>query len=102
MSYSDSASLLTLATGSVLLGFIARSFPVFRLWLGLIPIAIIALALLAWGLLPQLREYARWNSQRVGQFRAHGPAFWTAHRIALALGPFVIFSLLVTLGGLLG
>ena len=102
LNYSDAANLLTLATGSALLGFIARSFPVFRLWLGIIPIAVVGSGLLVWGVVPHLREYAKWSQQRVGSVRAAGPAFWNLHRLVMAFGPFLLFAILVVLGALLG
>jgi len=101
LAEGDKANLLVLATGSPLLGFIAKAFPVFRLWLGIIPIVLIGLALLVWGLFPHLQAYARWSQQRVGQLRAQGPAFWTAHRLLVALGPFSVFAVLVAIGAAL-
>lgn len=101
VSHQDTANLLMLATGSALVGFIARSFPVFRLWLGIIPIVVVGVGLLAWGLFPHLKQYAKWSQQRVGQLRAHGPAFWSMHRLIMAFGPFAVFAVLVTIGALL-
>ena len=102
LNSSDAANLLTLATGSALLGFVARSFPVFRLWLGIVPIVTAGLGLLAWGLIPHLREYAKWSQQRVGSLRAAGPKFWSLHRLVMAFGPFFAFAVLVVLGAMLG
>lgn len=101
-SYSDVANLFALGTGSALLGFVSRSFPLFRLWLGIVPALVISLALLAYGLVPQLREYARWSQQRVGGVRAAGPKFWSLHRLIMAIGPSAVFVFLVLIGAALG
>ncbi len=102
LTNSDVAQLLSLATGSALVGFIAKAFPLFRLWLGLIPIVVVGLGLLVWGLVPHLKAWAEWGQQRVGQLRAQGPAFWNLHRLLHAFGPFAIFILLVVIGAALG
>ena len=102
VSHQDTANLIYWATGSALMGMISRSFPAFRLWLGIVPCVVVGVGLLVWGLMPHLKEYARWSQQRVGQLRARGPAFWSLHRLLMALGPFLVFSALVLMGVALG
>lgn len=101
-SHQDTANLLMLATGSALVGFIARSFPTFRIGLGIIPIVVVGGGLLAWGVGRHLPAWSKWNQQRVGQLRAYGPNFWDMNRLLQAFGPFAVFAILVTIGAALG
>lgn len=85
-----------------MLGLVARSFPAFRLWLGVVPIVVVSVGLILWGLSNHWEGWRAFNASRIGRVRAHSGDYWDFWRIAQVLMPVGVFWLAVILGALAG
>lgn len=100
--HSEMAQLCLMGSTSMMLGLVARSFPAFRLWLGIIPTVIVAVGLAWWGLSNHWGAWREHSQKRVGRVREHGPAFWDFGRLVEVFGPCGVFLLCVGIGVLAG
>jgi hypothetical protein len=100
--HSETAQLCLMASTSMAFGLIARSFPAFRLWLGIIPTVIVSAGLAWWGLSNHWGAWREHSQRRVGRVREHGPVFWDFGRLVEVFGPCGVFLLCVGIGVLAG
>ena len=94
-----------MACGSCLLGLIIHSFPLWRMWFGVMPALVIGLGLLGWRLIPALRDWTihrRYNLGINGIRSAATLPFWTVGKIVEVFLPIVVFGALMGLGMAIG